>query len=82
MNVVKTINIDYIKPSRTIETVMVSNNQKCKILFVYNYEGTSFRVFLNHLEFINFFNDEYVKSDFHFNSDDELDKFLIFYQLN
>jgi len=75
MNNIKTINTDYLRPSRTLETIIVSNSTKTNVFYVYNYEGYSFRLFKTHLDFINFFQNA-AESDFHFNSDNELDSFL------
>lgn len=75
MNLFKTINTDYIRASRTIETILVSKNNLSKVFFVYNYEGNSFRVFENHLGLINFFQDK-AESDFYFDTEIELDNFL------
>ena len=75
MNTFQTINTDYIKSSRTIETVLVSKENLKKLFFIYNYEGNSFRVFTNHLDLINFFQNK-AKCNFHFNSEIQLDSFL------
>lgn len=75
MNTFKTINIEYLRASRTIETVLVAGNNLDKIYFIYNYEGNSYRVFENHLSLIHFFQDK-SESDFHFSSEEELDLFL------
>lgn len=55
MNTFATINTEYIRASRTIETVLVSMGKFSKIFFVYNYEGVSFRLFKSHLDLIHFF---------------------------
>lgn len=75
MNTFQTINTDYIKASRTIETVLVSKENLGKLFFVYNYEGNSFRVFENHLGLINFFQNK-AECNFHFNTEIKLDCFL------
>jgi hypothetical protein len=75
MNTFITINTEYIRASRTIETVLVSKEKLIKTFFIYNYEGNSFRVFENHLSLIHFFQNK-AESDFHFSSDIELDYFL------
>ena len=77
MNKVRTINTDYLLSSRTIETVLVSNSNAEKVFFVYNYEGYSFRLFNSHLNLINFFQNNEVESDFHFDTEMELDLFLL-----
>lgn len=75
MNTFQTINTSYLKPSRTIEKVLVSKEKLNKVFFIYNYEGNSFRVFENHLGLINFFQNK-AESNFHFNTEIELDTFL------
>lgn len=75
MNEFEAIDVDYLRPSRTIETVLVTNKNIKKVFFVYNYEGYSFRVFENHLDLINFFQ-ESAESDYHFDTEEELDHFL------
>ncbi|MDH5475799.1 MAG: hypothetical protein OEX22_08935, partial [Cyclobacteriaceae bacterium] len=61
--------------SRTIETVIVTNEYLTQCFFIYNYEGNSFRVFENHIDLIKFFLNK-SESDFHFNTENELDDFL------
>ena len=75
MNTFRTINVEYLRPSRTIETVIVSNKNSNKLFFVYNYEGNSFRVFANHLDLLGFFQNK-NESDYHFSFENELDNFL------
>ena len=75
MNTFKTINTDYLRASRTIESVLVIGNDCDKLFFIYNYEGNSYRVFENHLSLIHFFQDK-SESNFHFSSEEELDLFL------
>ncbi len=75
MNNFTTIDIDYIRGSRTIETTMVTRKNLSKVYFIYNYEGISYRVFESHLSLINFFQGN-AESDFHFSSETELDDFL------
>ena len=61
MNKFSTINCHYIRPSITIESILIKNTQcKEKIVYVYNYEGYHFRVFGNVIELTNFLNgDDY-----------------------
>ena len=75
MNTFKTINTEYIRASRTLETILVTNGHSEKVFFIYNYEGNSYRVFENHLSLIGLFREK-RESDFHFISDNELDLFL------
>ena len=77
MNIINTCHVIYYgRASRTIETVLVSNEIVSKTFYVYNYEGYSFRVFETKKEVSNFFNYN-VHSEFHFDSDEELDDYLM-----
>ncbi len=75
MNKIESIDTEYIRGSRTVETVLVSNNNVRKVFYVYNYEGNSFRLFEGQLDFINFFQGK-AESDYHFNTEKKLDNFL------
>lgn len=77
MNSIRTINTAYIRPSRTIETILVSDKSIEKVVFVYNYEGNSFRVFLDRINLIDFFKSEDISEDIHFDNETELDLFLL-----
>jgi hypothetical protein len=69
-----TISTSYIRSSRTIETVLVLESKA--VLYVYNYEGNSFRVFDDVLKLIEFFNQGKDESIAHFETEEELDAFL------
>lgn len=75
MNAFECINVKYLHPSRTIETILVSNKFTSIIFYVYNYEGVSFRVFKSYSNLMNFFQDK-KEEDYHFSTENELDKFL------
>jgi hypothetical protein len=75
MNLLKCINTEYLRPSRSIETVLVTKVNLSKVFFIYNYEGNSYRVFERHLSLILFFQDK-AESDLHFSTEAELDHFL------
>lgn len=75
MNSFKIIDTDYLRSSRTIETVLVLNSNFNQVFYVYNYEGYSFRVFETILSLVNFFQ-ENIESDLHFDTDAELDNFF------
>ena len=75
MNTFLAVHIEYLRASRTIETVLVSNDECSQVFFVYNYEGNHFRVFKNHLDLIKFFQDK-AKCDFEFSTEAQLDLFL------
>ena len=75
MNNFQTLNTEYLRASRTIETVLILKERLSKVFFVYNCEGNSYRVFENHLDLINFFQNK-ADCSFHFNTEIELDTFL------
>ncbi len=75
MNDYKTLQTEYIRASRTIEMVLVSNKNLSGVFFVYNYEGISFRVFKTHLDLVNFFLNK-SESSYHFDTENALDNFL------
>ena len=75
MNTFHAIHVEYLRPSRTIETVIVSNEELRQVFFIFNYEGNHFRVFESHLDLINFFQDK-AECDFDFDTEEELDWFL------
>ncbi len=55
MNKVIQLEIEYIRSSRTIETIEVSSGDKAKIYYIYNYEGIHFRLFGSLISLIQFF---------------------------
>tara|TARA_B110001469_G_scaffold40121_1_gene39746 strand:+ start:2047 stop:2295 length:249 start_codon:yes stop_codon:yes gene_type:complete len=75
MNEFKTILTEYLSPSRTLETVVVSNKNSQNVFSIYNYKGNSFRVFKNQMNLMYFFQDK-AESYFHFCTETELDSFL------
>lgn len=76
MNKLEVINTDYLRPSRTIETTLVSDSKSIKIFYVYNYEDYSFRVFTSLLSLISFFQDDIVESNYHFDTEKQMELFL------
>jgi hypothetical protein len=81
MNNYSQIEVFYLQPSRTIETILLESIVKKRIVYVYNYEGWHFRVFYNIMEVINFFNDKF-EPEISFEDEEELDKYLQNYDLN
>lgn len=75
MNTFQSINTEYIRPSRTIETVLVCNKNTEKLFYIYNYECNSFRVFEELLALLDFFQNG-TENCLYFDSDDEVDIFL------
>jgi hypothetical protein len=74
MNTISDCTVDYITASRTIETLSFKNSSK--FLYVYNYEGTHFRVFTEVLELVRFFQFG-IEPQQTFVSESELDNFII-----
>jgi hypothetical protein len=67
--------VDYLRPDKTIETVMVSNEHRTQVYYVYNYQGLHFRVFPYITDLMEFF-DKGTEPKYHFESDEELDAFF------
>jgi hypothetical protein len=80
MNSFKIINTDYLRSSRTIETVLVSNATTEKVFWIYNYEGWFFRVFENLLDMMKFF-DNTFEPKISFENEMEVDRYLVTIQL-
>ena len=76
MNSFTCIDISYLRSSRTLETILITNKQKSKTLYVYNYEGLYFYVFKNLVELLNFF-EERIESTISFENEEELDGYLL-----
>lgn len=78
MNTFKAIEVDYLRPNKTIETIFVSSKKKNsnKILYVYNFEGAHFRLFENILDLFSFLADKSCNMLKEFSSDEELDNYL------
>lgn len=65
----------YIRPDKTIETVIVSNKYHTQVYYVYNYQGNSFRVFPYITDLLEFFQTG-TEPQHHFETDEELDAFF------
>ncbi|KAB2917272.1 MAG: hypothetical protein F9K23_05815 [Bacteroidetes bacterium] len=79
MNTFKAIEVDYLRPNKTVETILVSSNEKTsnkKILYVYNFEGLHFRLFENILDLFSFLANKSCSMLKEFSSDEELDNYL------
>ncbi len=76
MNSFTTIDISYITPSRTIETILLQNEKTKRLVYVYNYEGIHYRAFNLITDLVNFFNNQ-VEAEIEFESDEELDIYLL-----
>lgn len=75
MNKYTAIDVSYLRPSRTIETILLENGNKKGIVYVYNYDGVHFRVFNFIIDVLNFFNNE-TEAEISFETDEELNNYL------
>lgn len=73
MNTVTPVDTEYLRPSRTIDILSVVNEQSMqeRLFYIYNYEGTHFRLFYSLTKLISFFNNE-DEADYDSESEDEL----------
>lgn len=76
MNSIEIKTTKYFRPSRTLETLLVSNINSGKVYYIYNYEGISYSVFKNYEEVLSFFQEK-SESDYHFDNEADLDNFLL-----
>lgn len=73
---IEQINIEYLSPSRTIETYLSYGIELQEPFYIYNFEGIHFRFFKNYHSLIQFF--EYgMEPDFAFEDEDDLDQYLM-----
>lgn len=80
MNTFQAIEVDYLRPSRTLETILLENGTYKKVLYIYNYEGWHFRVFNTILDVIHFFDDKF-EPVVEFEDENELNCYLANYDL-
>lgn len=66
----------YISSNKTIETISISNGEKKRNLYVYNYKGVSYRVFESKEKMDRFWKGQ-GDEDSHFETEQELDEWLI-----
>ncbi|SRX76255.1 hypothetical protein [Aequorivita antarctica] len=64
---------DYITPSRTLETI--SSEGSNEYLYIYNYEGIHYRLFIGLLELTEFF-ESGTEPKYDFTDEGDLDLFL------
>ena len=78
MNKFSAIDTYYIRPDRTIDTLLLTGTRNhTKLLYVFNYQGIHYRVFPDILELSKFLNnngDYNVLAEF--DDENELDNFL------
>lgn len=81
MNTITLLDTDYLQSNRTIESILLSDKKGEKLVFVYNYRGVHFRLFLSLSQLINFFNEDGAPS-FEFENENKLDRALERLNLN
>jgi len=75
MNKISEINIEYVRPMRSIETYeLISMNEK-EICYIYNYENTYFRYFKTIVSLLNYLKDR-IEPKITFKEKEELLDFL------
>ena len=85
MNHIEAIETDYIRPSRTVETILLTdirNREMQKLVYVYNYEGKHFRIFGDVLELSNFLNGNEHQLLNDFSAVEEADNYLVNLTIN
>ena len=79
MNTINHCNVEYITASKSIEIVSLKNTDS--LFYIYNYEGNHFRVFIELLSLIQFF--QYgIEPKNTFSNDEELDDFILSYSFS
>ncbi len=72
-----TLHTEYLRASRSIDTVAINNeNGIQQLMYIYNYEGCSFRIFESLTELLAFF-EEGKEPKWHFESEEEVERWLI-----
>ncbi len=79
INTINQLEVKYLRSSRTMEKIELSNNYKKSVCFVYNYEGYHFRLFGSETE-LNLFFKKGNEPKLSFDSEEGLDKFLLYYE--
>ena len=75
MNSLTNLDMSYLRPSRTIETILLENGSYKQIVYVYNHDGIYYHVFEFVIDLISYFNNE-KESEVCFESESELDEYL------
>jgi hypothetical protein len=86
MNNIKAIQVEYLKPNRTIETILITDRDDeklSKLIYVYNYEGVHFKVFNEIMELTSFLNGNHnYELLAEYSTDRGLDNFLERFKLD
>lgn len=80
MKSIITIDTEYLRSNRTIDTVLITEGSLNITLWIYNYEGIHFRVFYTLLSVFNFIQNS-IEPENSFYSETDLDNFLLNFHL-
>ncbi len=71
-----TLHTEYLRASRSIDTVALSNNNGIEqLMYIYNYEGYSYRIFESLTDLLAFFQ-EGKEPRWHFESEEEVERWM------
>lgn len=76
MNQINQVNCEYLAPNKTIETIELYRDSASRTLWIYNYKGISFSVFITKENLASFLEGP-QQPDTHFNTETELDEWLM-----
>ena len=76
MNTINQLEVEYLRSSKTIEKIELLNHLKKSVCYVYNYDGNHFRLFESQTA-LNLFFQQNKEPEFAFDSEVELDEFLL-----
>ena len=74
-NAIIILDVSYIRPDRTVETILLKNGSNEHTCYIYNFEGIHYRFFKDLLSLIRFF-DAREDTKYNFTEEDKLDDFL------
>lgn len=80
MNQIHQNSCEYLTPNKTIEELLVFNDHSEEVFYLYNYKGTSFRLFSSKQKLDEFFDNTNDKA-VHFQTEETLDDYLNHIQL-
>lgn len=83
MNVMECLETSYLnRASRSVDTMLLTNEkEEKKVLYVQNFEGISFKVFDALMDLVNYLYDDSGRTIAEFDTDEELDNYLINYEI-
>lgn len=75
MNHLQELQVSYLRWSRSIETILLTDGNCQRVVYIYNFEGIHYRVFLSISAIILFFDDAFEPS-ISFETEHELVSYL------